>query len=372
MRYAHNAERGLRVPPQSVALLAVLMLRGPQTAGELRINCDRLHRFADISAVEGFLQELAARPAGALVVELPRTPGSRETRWAHLLAGAPAVDATAPSPAFDAARSDASPSDLAMLRDTVSALQAEVASLRAALDSLRADLAAARDQRDGAITPANTPSPNPALKRRPRHECGVDGAAARDRVGKRRARERGREERVRRRVKGRDVDPIPRPIDERELRARRDVDVRRVRVVTVRPPDARGGPARLDDRRRRRRDEPQRCELLVAQRRERARVERRRVLRVVRDVHAPFEARDIGQVRHLVDHRSKRRREVRERGAVLVEVARERRRTLPVLVREAVEELVADESQAHGIRARQCLARVRVHVAAIKREARAR
>src|SRR4249920_3341542 len=84
MRYAHNAERVLGVPSQSVALLAVLMLRGPQTAGELRINCDRLHRFADISAVEGFLHELAARPAGALTVELARLPGTRETRWAQL------------------------------------------------------------------------------------------------------------------------------------------------------------------------------------------------------------------------------------------------------------------------------------------------
>ena len=92
MRYAHNVERVLQVPSQAVALLAALMLRGPQTVGELRINCDRLHRFADISAVEGFLHELAARPAGALVVELPRAPGARETRWAHLLSGPPAAE----------------------------------------------------------------------------------------------------------------------------------------------------------------------------------------------------------------------------------------------------------------------------------------
>jgi len=77
-RYSHNFERVLQVPAQSAALLAVLMLRGPQTAGELRINCDRLHKFTDISSVEGFLHELAERPAGALVVELARQPGSRE------------------------------------------------------------------------------------------------------------------------------------------------------------------------------------------------------------------------------------------------------------------------------------------------------
>lgn len=88
-RYAHNIERVLQIPSQSVAILTVLMLRGPQTAGELRINCDRLHRFADISAVEAFLNELSERPAGALVQELARQPGMRETRWMHLLSGMP-------------------------------------------------------------------------------------------------------------------------------------------------------------------------------------------------------------------------------------------------------------------------------------------
>jgi hypothetical protein len=92
-RYSHNVERVLQVPAQSAAILTVLMLRGPQTAGELRINCERLHSFSDISAVQGFLDELAARPAGPLVVELPRVPGSRENRWAHLLSGAPRIEA---------------------------------------------------------------------------------------------------------------------------------------------------------------------------------------------------------------------------------------------------------------------------------------
>ena len=91
-RYSHNLERVLRVPSQSAGLLTALMLRGPQTAGELRISTERLHKFADISAVEGFLNELAARPEGALVVQLPRLPGSRENRWAHLLSGTPHVE----------------------------------------------------------------------------------------------------------------------------------------------------------------------------------------------------------------------------------------------------------------------------------------
>jgi uncharacterized protein YceH (UPF0502 family) len=115
-RYSHNLERVLQVPSQSAAILTVLMLRGPQTVGELRINCDRLHSFADSSAVQGFLDELAARPAGALVAELPRAPGARENRWAHLLSGAPKVEEAV------ARKED--------LSATVARLESELATLR--------------------------------------------------------------------------------------------------------------------------------------------------------------------------------------------------------------------------------------------------
>ena len=87
-RYAHNLGKALQLPAQAVALLTVLMLRGPQTAGELRINCERLHKFADISAVEGFLHELAGRPEGAMVVELPRQSGTRRPAG-HIFSAAP-------------------------------------------------------------------------------------------------------------------------------------------------------------------------------------------------------------------------------------------------------------------------------------------
>lgn len=131
-RYEHNLERVLQIPSTSASLLAVLMLRGPQTAGELRINCDRLHKFADISAVEAFLRELAERPAGALVKELPRQPGSRENRWAHLLCGAPAPDqgaALAPAPA-------GGEDDFAALRSRVETLEATVSELQARVAAL--------------------------------------------------------------------------------------------------------------------------------------------------------------------------------------------------------------------------------------------
>ena len=126
MRYAHNIERVLQVPSQSAALLTALMLRGPQTPGELRINCDRMHRFADLSAVQGFLNELAAWPAGALVVELPRLPGARENRWAHLLSGAPRLETpTAPAMSADVSLSER----VARLESDVAQLKALVARL---------------------------------------------------------------------------------------------------------------------------------------------------------------------------------------------------------------------------------------------------
>jgi uncharacterized protein YceH (UPF0502 family) len=86
VKFEHNLGRVLGVPSQAVALLAVLMLRGPQTSAELRLNCERLHRFADISSVEGFLEELAAKST-PLVLKLARGPGEREARWTHLLCG---------------------------------------------------------------------------------------------------------------------------------------------------------------------------------------------------------------------------------------------------------------------------------------------
>ncbi|MGV3494048.1 MAG: YceH family protein [Ramlibacter sp.] len=131
-RWEHNFQRALVVPEQSAVLLGLLMLRGPQTAGELRIHSERWYRFADISSVEAFLEELRDRSddkGGPLVVQLPRTSGEREARWAHLLCGP--VEAQAPSAPAPAAGPGA-----VGLAARVAALEEEVAALR----SIVADL----------------------------------------------------------------------------------------------------------------------------------------------------------------------------------------------------------------------------------------
>jgi hypothetical protein len=141
MRYAHNAGKALQLPPQSVALLATLFNRGPQTAGELRINSERLHHFGDISAVEAFLGELAERPAGAFVRELPRRPGEREARWVHLLSGEPENVPMATQAASGGADA-VSIGEIAAIKAHVDRLEAQVTELRATVETLRRDLGA--------------------------------------------------------------------------------------------------------------------------------------------------------------------------------------------------------------------------------------
>ena len=140
MRYAQNVARVLAIPTESVALIATLMLRGPQTPGEIRINCERVHRFADISSVEAYLRELSERPAGALVAVLPRTAGTRETRWAHLLSGTAAMrepDVAARTSGQD----EVGIGEVSALREEVQALGREVAELKATLARLAEEIA---------------------------------------------------------------------------------------------------------------------------------------------------------------------------------------------------------------------------------------
>lgn len=133
-KFTHNFQRGINVFEQAAVLLGMLMLRGPQTAGELRLNTERWYRFADISSVEGFLDELLERSeekGGPLVVKLPRLAGTREQRWAHLLCGP--VDVSE----LEAGRGSYVAGGTA---ERLERLEQEVAALRAVVSRLCAEL----------------------------------------------------------------------------------------------------------------------------------------------------------------------------------------------------------------------------------------
>jgi len=136
-RFEHNFQRGVGVPEQSAVILGLLMLRGPQTAGELRLNAERWYRFADISSVEGFLEEMQDRSeekGGALVVKLTRAPGAREQRWTHLLCG-PVDENT-----LVLQRSGSAVESAGALSERVATLEAEVAQLRQTVQMLCSEL----------------------------------------------------------------------------------------------------------------------------------------------------------------------------------------------------------------------------------------
>jgi uncharacterized protein YceH (UPF0502 family) len=134
-RYTHNFQRGVGVPEQSAVLLGLLMLRGPQTSAELRLNSERWYKFADVSSVEGFLDELQERSGdkgGPLVVKLPKAPGAREQRWAHLLCGPVDLAATGAGRGYEGA--------IGTTAERLERLEAEVAELRATVQRLTSEL----------------------------------------------------------------------------------------------------------------------------------------------------------------------------------------------------------------------------------------
>jgi uncharacterized protein len=127
-KYRHVLGEMLALEPEHLALLAVLMLRGAQTASELRMRTERLHPFADQDEVDDALRQLAGRNE-PLVARLERRPGQKENRWAHLLGGDLA----------EALAGDDEPEHRPTPRtDRIAALEDAVAGLRADLDRLRA------------------------------------------------------------------------------------------------------------------------------------------------------------------------------------------------------------------------------------------
>lgn len=130
-RYRHILSERLRFSPAELAILAELLLRGPQTLGELRTRAERMHPFADLAAVEQVLGELAERTP-PLVMRLPRQPGRKESRFAHLLAGEPDLSAEERTAPPEGARLQVMAEN-----ERIAALELEVATLRAEVGELR-------------------------------------------------------------------------------------------------------------------------------------------------------------------------------------------------------------------------------------------
>ncbi len=141
-KYQHrfcNTEFGaLKLTEQELGIVCVLLLRGPQTAGELRTRTERLCKFQDIHEVESTLDQLMQRDDGPFVVRLPRVPGKRETRFAHLFGGEiemPEVAASVSVPAVSAAPG-ADSERMEQLEQMVNQLRDELAVLKARLDRI--------------------------------------------------------------------------------------------------------------------------------------------------------------------------------------------------------------------------------------------
>lgn len=125
-KYEHRLQEVFNFTRGEIAVLCVLLLRGPQTPGELRGRTERMHRFEELSDVQSTLQRLMQRDP-ALAVVLPRQPGTKEARYAHLLSG-------------EVIEAGSSETDTGARGSNLSGLEAEVASLRQEVAELRAQV----------------------------------------------------------------------------------------------------------------------------------------------------------------------------------------------------------------------------------------
>lgn len=136
-KYAHRLGEQLDLDEAQIAVLALLLLRGPQTPGELRARSERLHRFTTLEEVDETLEGLASHRFGALAEPMPRQPGQKEVRWRHLLGHARDLTAQVGTVTASAATDTPPPSDAPDIESELAALRAEVARLREDVDELR-------------------------------------------------------------------------------------------------------------------------------------------------------------------------------------------------------------------------------------------
>ena len=143
-RFEHNFQRAAGVSEAQSVVMGLLMLRGPQTAAELRSSGDRWYKFADSAAVEAVLQALQQRGDDGgqpMVQQLPRAPGAREQRWHHLLCGEPDLAALAAL-----AASNPAPADAQGLLARVTALETALARVKTDNAQLRSDITTISEQ----------------------------------------------------------------------------------------------------------------------------------------------------------------------------------------------------------------------------------
>lgn len=147
-KYKHSATSVFALQRRELAVLTVLLLRGPQTLGELRQRTERMHHFENLEEIETALNELATIETEPLVVALPMQPGKKERRYAHLLSGQPeTVEHTPARPLEDATNAiREEKSRIAQCETEVESLKTEIAALQEELASLKTEFAGFRKQ----------------------------------------------------------------------------------------------------------------------------------------------------------------------------------------------------------------------------------
>jgi uncharacterized protein YceH (UPF0502 family) len=141
MKYSHEISQQFNFTDPQLAVMAELMLRGPQTVGELRTHCERMHPLGDITQAAEVIQSLVDFPDGPLILKLPREPGRRENRYAHLLCGEPEISQepveVKPDSAVLAVRAE---------NERIAEIEADVRQLRSEMDNLLEQFATFKEQ----------------------------------------------------------------------------------------------------------------------------------------------------------------------------------------------------------------------------------
>jgi uncharacterized protein YceH (UPF0502 family) len=135
-KFEHRLQEAFNFDRREIAILCELLLRGPQTPGELRSRAERMHPFEDLGQVQSTLQRLAQREP-PLVKTLPRQPGTKEARYAHLLSGDVQIQAPAAASEVVVAHNTSDSERIARLENDVAALQNEVTDLKQQLAEFR-------------------------------------------------------------------------------------------------------------------------------------------------------------------------------------------------------------------------------------------